>query len=62
MTAAMFNLNHTAHTDVLVMAMMGVLSLASILVLFLPGIRDLRRRIPINKLIWCEHYATEPSA
>jgi hypothetical protein len=60
MSAAMFNLNHTAHTDVLVM--MGVLSLASILVLFLPGIRDLRRRVPMNKLIWCEHYATESSA
>jgi hypothetical protein len=24
------------------------------------GIRDLPRRIPIHKLIWREHYATDP--
>jgi hypothetical protein len=42
------------------MAMMGVLSLAFTLVPFLPGIRDLPRRIPTSKLIWREHYATDP--
>jgi hypothetical protein len=49
----------SANADVLVMAMMGVLSLAFILVPFLPGIRDLPRRIPIYKLIWREHYASD---
>jgi hypothetical protein len=44
------------------MAMMGVLSLAFILVPFLPGIRDFPRRIPISKLICREHYATDPCA
>jgi hypothetical protein len=37
------------------MAMMGVLSLAFILVPFLPGIRDLPGRIPVHELIWREH-------
>ena len=46
----------SANADVLVMGVMGVLSLAFILVPFLPGIRDLPRRIPIYKLIWREHY------
>ena len=50
----------SANANVLVMAMMGVLSLAFILVPFLPGIRDLPRRIPTSKLIWREHYATDP--
>ena len=58
MSTAIFNLYRLAHADVL--AMMGVLSLAFILVPFLPGIRDLPRRIPIDKLIWREHYATDP--
>jgi hypothetical protein len=52
----------SANADVLVMAVMGVLSLAFILVPFLPGIRDLPRRIPIYKLIWREHYATDGRA
>jgi hypothetical protein len=38
---------------------MGVLSLAFILIPFLPGARDLPRRIPIYKLIWREHYRTQ---
>jgi hypothetical protein len=46
----------SANADVLVMGVMGVLSLAFILIPFLPGIRDLPRRIPIYKLIWREHY------
>ena len=40
--------------------MMGVLSLAFILIPFLPGVRDLPRRIPIYKLIWREHYRSTP--
>jgi hypothetical protein len=48
----------SANADILVMAVMGVLSLAFILIPFLPGVRDLPRRIPIYKLIWREHYRT----
>jgi hypothetical protein len=40
------------------MLIMGVLSLGLILVPFIPGVRDLPRRIPIFKLIWREHYSS----
>ncbi len=46
----------SANADILVMAVMGVLSLALILVPFLPGVRDVPRWIPIYKLIWRDHY------
>jgi len=35
---------------------MGVLGLAMILVPFIPGVRDVPRRIPISRLMWREHY------
>jgi hypothetical protein len=44
------------NADALVMALMGLLSLAFICVPFIPGVRGLPRRIPIYKLIWKEHY------
>ena len=47
----------SANADVLVMAIMGVLSLAFVLVPFIPGVRDLPRKVPIYRLIWREHYA-----
>ncbi|MHB8660079.1 MAG: hypothetical protein ACYC91_19500 [Solirubrobacteraceae bacterium] len=50
----------SANADILVMAMMGVLTLALILIPFIPGVRDLPRRIPIYKLIWREHYQSAP--
>jgi hypothetical protein len=46
----------SANADILVLALMGVLSLAFILVPFLPGVRAIPRRIPIYKLIWRDHY------
>jgi hypothetical protein len=46
----------SANADILVMAVMGVLSLALILIPFIPGVRDIPRWIPIYKLIWREHY------
>ncbi len=52
----------TVNADVLVMATMGALRLALVLIPFLPGIRDLPRRIPIYKLIWREHYRSQPGA
>ena len=38
------------------MVVMGVLSLALILIPFIPGVRDIPRWIPIYKLIWRDHY------
>jgi hypothetical protein len=49
----------STNADILVLAVMGVLSIAFILVPFIPGIRDLPRRIPIYKLIWRDHYALD---
>ena len=46
------------NADILVMALMGVLSLAFVLVPFLPVINRIPRWIPIYKLIWREHYAS----
>ena len=46
----------SANADILVMAIMGVLSLAFILVPFIPGVRDIPRWIPIYRLIWRDHY------
>jgi hypothetical protein len=50
----------STNADVLVMSVMGVLSLAFVLVPFLPGVRGLPRRIPVYKLIWRDHYRTLP--
>jgi hypothetical protein len=44
------------NADALVMLVMGVLSLAFVLVPFLPGVRDIPRRIPVYRLIWRAHY------
>ena len=38
------------------MGVMGLLSLAFILVPVLPGVNDLPRKIPIYRLIWRDHY------
>ena len=50
----------STNADILVMGVMGVLTLAFILVPFIPGVRDVPRRIPIYKLIWREHYGSTP--
>jgi hypothetical protein len=44
------------NADLLVMLVMGVLSLAFVLVPFIPGVRDVPRWIPVYKLIWRDHY------
>jgi hypothetical protein len=48
----------SANADILVMALMGVLSLAFILIPFIPVINRIPRWIPIYKLIWRDHYAS----
>ena len=44
------------NADILVMAVMGVLSLALVLIPFIPGVRDIPRWIPLYRLIWRNHY------
>jgi hypothetical protein len=44
------------NADILVMLVMGVLSLAFVLVPFLPGVRAIPRKLPVYRLIWREHY------
>ncbi len=46
----------SANADILVMAIMGVLSLALVLIPLIPGVRDIPRSVPIYKLIWRDHY------
>ena len=46
----------STNADVLVIAIMGVMSLALILIPFIPGVRDIPRWIPVYKLIWRQHY------
>jgi hypothetical protein len=48
--------NTSANADILVMLVMGVLSLAFILIPFLPIVRDIPRWIPLHRVIWREHY------
>jgi len=46
----------SANADILVLTIMGVLSLAFVLIPFIPGVNALPRWIPIYKLIWRDHY------
>jgi hypothetical protein len=46
----------SANADILVMAIVGVLSLAFVLVPFIPGVRSVPRWIPVYKLIWRDYY------
>jgi hypothetical protein len=51
--------NTSANVDLLVVLTMAVLSLALILVPFIPGLRDIPRWIPIHRLIWRRFYAEQ---
>ena len=46
----------STNADVLVFAMMGVLSLLLLFVPFIPGLRTLPRKSRVYRLIWKEHY------
>lgn len=48
--------------DVEVVAIMTLCSVALVLVPFIPGIRDIPRKIPIHRLIWKEYYRNQPPA
>jgi hypothetical protein len=51
--------NTASNADLLVVLTMAVLSLALLLVPFIPGLRDIPRWIPIHRLIWRRFYAEE---
>ena len=42
--------------DALVWAFMMLLTLALILVPFIPGVRSIPRLVPVYRLIWRDHY------
>ena len=44
------------NADILVVLVMTVLSLAFVLVPFIPGVRSIPRWVPVHRLIWREHY------
>jgi len=45
-----------SNADLLVVLTMTVLSLALLLIPFIPGLRDIPRWIPVHRLIWRRHY------
>jgi hypothetical protein len=47
------------NADILVVLVMTVLSLAFVLIPFIPGIRSIPRWIPVHRLIWREHYRAQ---
>ena len=51
-----FNGPWSANADVLVWALMMVLTLALIFVPFLPGLRSIPRWTRVYRIIWREHY------
>ncbi|MBS2965031.1 hypothetical protein KGA66_18385 [Actinocrinis puniceicyclus] len=48
--------NHSDNADALVWGTMMVLTLAFVLVPFIPGVRSIPRLVPVYRLIWREHY------
>jgi hypothetical protein len=48
--------NGSSNADLLVVLTMVVLSLALVLVPFIPGVRDVPRWVPVHRLIWREYY------
>jgi hypothetical protein len=47
---------HSGNADALIWGIMLVLSLALVLVPFIPGVRSIPKRIPIYRLIWRDYY------
>jgi hypothetical protein len=45
------------NADVLAVGLIGLLSLALLLVPFIPGLRTLPRLIPVHRLVWRDYYA-----
>lgn len=49
----------TSHADAIIFYIMGLLSVALVLVPFIPGIRSIPRWIPIHRLIWRDYYRNQ---
>ncbi|HXR14143.1 MAG TPA: hypothetical protein VN740_05730 [Solirubrobacteraceae bacterium] len=54
--------NSSANADLLVFLTMGVLSLALLLIPFIPGLRDIPRWVPLYRYIWRDHYRAQRRA
>ncbi len=54
-------MNSSGNVDVLVLAIMAVLSLALLAVPFIPGLRSIPRRVPVHRLIWRRYYHDHPA-
>lgn len=52
----------SGNADILVIAIIAVLSLALLLVPFIPGLRSIPRWIPLHRAIWRRYYAEAPVA
>ena len=52
--------NHSGNADALVWGIMMILSLALVLVPFIPGIRSIPRLVPVYRLIWRDYYREHP--
>ena len=52
----------SSNADLLVFLTMGVLSLALILIPFIPGLRDIPRWVPLYRYIWRDHYRAQRRA
>ena len=51
--------NTAPNGDLLVVILMGLLTLALLLVPFIPGLRDIPRLVPIYRLVWRRYYREE---
>jgi hypothetical protein len=51
--------NGSSNADLMVVLTMVVLSLALVLVPFIPGVRDVPRWVPVHRLIWRDFYRDE---
>jgi hypothetical protein len=48
--------NHSDNADALIWGLMAVLTLAFILIPFIPGVRSIPRYVPVYRFIWRDHY------
>ena len=55
-----FSTTASANADALVWGLMMVLTLALVLVPFIPGLRSIPRWIPVHRLIWRDYYREHP--
>ncbi len=53
-------MNSSGNADILVLAIMVVLSLVLLAVPFIPGLRSIPRRLPVHRLIWRGYYHDHP--